>query len=214
MQINVTNRPRHTYYIGLYGLCTQQNIILCMLKKVFFNDNDLYHVYGTWQDGIAKYEIQVFPVVFNSFVLFVQLTGITGLGGSFLLHKYRVYGLFFSNFSIIFPALLAVVSGIVLFITGTIGCLVSSKKPSCGHGLVRWRNMSFYSVKAALNYIVVLIMMDWDFKICMFLVFQFVYFLIIVFCVVGTTAALAYFYQGKVIGLLHYLAIRQLSVFH
>lgn len=92
--------------------------------------------------------------------LLLLLTGITGLGGSFLLHKYRVYGLFFSNFSIIFPALLAVVSGIVLFITGTIGCLVSSKKPSCGHGL-------------------------------------FVYFLVIVFCVVGTTAALAYFYQGK-----------------
>ncbi|XP_016402507.1 tetraspanin-3-like, partial [Sinocyclocheilus rhinocerous] len=88
------------------------------------------------------------------------LAGITGLGGSFLLHKYLVYGVFFSSFYIILPALLAVVGGVILFISGCIGCVVSNKKPSCGHGL-------------------------------------FVYLLIIVWCIVGTTAALAYTNKGK-----------------
>uniref|UniRef100_A0A671SIS8 Tetraspanin 37 n=1 Tax=Sinocyclocheilus anshuiensis TaxID=1608454 RepID=A0A671SIS8_9TELE len=84
------------------------------------------------------------PLVFNSFILhFLQLAGITGLGGSFLLHKYRVYGVFFSSFYIILPALLAVVGGgVILFISGCIGCV-------------------------------------------------FVYLLIIVWCIVGTTAVFA-----------------------
>lgn len=92
--------------------------------------------------------------------LLLSLAGITGLGGSFLLHKYRVYGLFFSSFYIILPALLAVVGGAILFISGSTGCLMSNKKPSCLQGL-------------------------------------FVYFLIIVFCVVVTTAALAYTHKSK-----------------
>ncbi|XP_067309338.1 tetraspanin 37 [Pseudorasbora parva] len=92
--------------------------------------------------------------------LLLSLAGITGLSGSFLLHKYRVYGLFFSNFYVILPALLAVVGGAILLISGSIGCLMSNKKPSCLHGL-------------------------------------FVYFLIMVFCVVATTAALAYSHKRK-----------------
>lgn len=92
--------------------------------------------------------------------LLLSLAGITGLGGSFLLHKYRDYSMFFSSFYIILPALLAVVGGAILLISGSIGCLVSNKKPSCLHGL-------------------------------------FVYFLIIVFCVVVTTAALAYTHKRK-----------------
>uniref|UniRef100_A0A8C1TSI9 Tetraspanin 37 n=1 Tax=Cyprinus carpio TaxID=7962 RepID=A0A8C1TSI9_CYPCA len=101
--------------------------------------------------------------VLVAFILhFLQLAGITGLGGSFLLHKYRVYGVLFSSFYIILPVLLAVVGGVILFISGCIGCVVSNKKPSCGHGL-------------------------------------FVYLLIIVWCVMGTTAALAYTNKGKVI---------------
>uniref|UniRef100_A0A673MNT9 Tetraspanin 37 n=1 Tax=Sinocyclocheilus rhinocerous TaxID=307959 RepID=A0A673MNT9_9TELE len=86
---------------------------------------------------MAQCPLLVIPLVFNSFILhFLQLAGITGLGGSFLLHKYLVYGVFFSSFYIILPALLAVVGGVILFISGCIGCVVSNKKPSCGHGLV------------------------------------------------------------------------------
>lgn len=47
------------------------------------------------------------------------------------------------------------------------------------------------------------------FHICIFLVFQFVYFLIIVFCVVITTAALAYTHKRKVTGILSYLALKK-----
>uniref|UniRef100_A0A673MUC2 Tetraspanin 37 n=1 Tax=Sinocyclocheilus rhinocerous TaxID=307959 RepID=A0A673MUC2_9TELE len=86
---------------------------------------------------MAQCPLLVIPLVFNSFILhFLQLAGITGLGGSFLLHKYLVYGVFFSSFYIILPALLAVVGGVILFISGCIGCVVSNKKPSCGHGLL------------------------------------------------------------------------------
>uniref|UniRef100_A0A8C1RCS2 Tetraspanin 37 n=1 Tax=Cyprinus carpio TaxID=7962 RepID=A0A8C1RCS2_CYPCA len=63
--------------------------------------------------------------VLVAFILhFLQLAGITGLGGSFLLHKYRVYGVLFSSFYIILPVLLAVVGGVILFISGCIGCVV------------------------------------------------------------------------------------------
>uniref|UniRef100_A0A673L6Z8 Tetraspanin-3-like n=1 Tax=Sinocyclocheilus rhinocerous TaxID=307959 RepID=A0A673L6Z8_9TELE len=109
------------------------------------------------------------PLVFNFFILhFLQLAGITGLGGSFFLHKYRVYGVFFSSLYIILPAKLAVAGGVILLISGCTGCLVSNKKPSCGHGL-------------------------------------FVYFLIIVWCIMGTTAVLAYTHKGKVTEILWYL---------
>lgn len=47
--------------------------------------------------------------------------------------------------------------------------------------------------------------MDSGVHICIFLFFQFVYILIIVFCVVGTTAALAYTHKRKVTGILSYL---------
>lgn len=89
------------------------------------------------------------PLVFNSFFLhFLQLAGITGLGGSFFLHKYNVYGVFFSSLYIILPAKLAVAGGVVLLISGCIGCSVSSKQPSCGHGFVRWKNyLSFFLTK-------------------------------------------------------------------
>lgn len=40
--------------------------------------------------------------------------------------------------------------------------------------------------------------MDCGVHICIFLVFQFVYLLIIVWCIVGTTAVLAYNTKGKV----------------
>lgn len=40
--------------------------------------------------------------------------------------------------------------------------------------------------------------MDCGVHICIFLVFQFVYLLIIVWCIVGTTAILAYNTKGKV----------------
>uniref|UniRef100_A0A672PIC8 Tetraspanin 37 n=1 Tax=Sinocyclocheilus grahami TaxID=75366 RepID=A0A672PIC8_SINGR len=110
-------------------------------------------------------------LVFNFFILhFLQLAGTTGLGGSFFLHKYRVYGVFFSSLYIILPAILAVAGGVILLISGCTGCSVSNKKPSCGHGL-------------------------------------FVYFLIIVWCIVGTTAVLAYTHKGKVTEMLWYLAI-------
>ncbi|KAK2900754.1 hypothetical protein QQF64_015248 [Cirrhinus molitorella] len=93
--------------------------------------------------------------------LLLMLAGITGLGGSFFLHMYKFYGVFFSSLYIILPAKLAVAGGVVLLISGCTGCLVSNKKPSCGHGL-------------------------------------FVYLLIIVWCIVGTTAALAYTHKGKI----------------
>ncbi|XP_067219223.1 tetraspanin 37 [Chanodichthys erythropterus] len=103
---------------------------------------------------------RVFGIFLKIACLLLLLAGITGLAGSFLLHKYRVYGLFFSSFYLILPALLAVVGGVILLISGCFGCLVSNKKTSCLHGL-------------------------------------FVYILIIVFCVVGTTAALAYSHKRK-----------------
>ncbi|KAF4117506.1 tetraspanin 37 [Onychostoma macrolepis] len=92
--------------------------------------------------------------------LLLLLAGITGLGGSFFLHKYKVYSVFFSSLYITLPAKLAVAGGVILIISGCIGCLVSNKKPSCGHGL-------------------------------------FVYFLIIVWCIVGTTVVLAYNHKEK-----------------
>ncbi|XP_043110430.1 tetraspanin 37 [Puntigrus tetrazona] len=88
------------------------------------------------------------------------LAGITGLGGSFFLHKYKVYSVFFSSLYITLPVKLAIAGGAVLLISGCLGCSVSNKKPSCGHGL-------------------------------------FVYLLIIVWCIVGTTAVLAYTHKGK-----------------
>ncbi|XP_073705864.1 tetraspanin 37 [Garra rufa] len=93
--------------------------------------------------------------------LLLMLAGVTGLGGSFFLHKYKVYGVFFSSVYITLPAKLAVAGGVLLLISGCTGCLVSTKKPSCGQGL-------------------------------------FVYLLIIVWCIVGTTAALAYTHKGKI----------------
>lgn len=92
--------------------------------------------------------------------LLLLLAGITGLGGSFFLHKYKVYSVLFSSLYIILPAKLAVAGGVILLISGCIGCSVSNKKPSCGHAL-------------------------------------FVYLLIIVWCIVGTTAVLAYNTKGK-----------------
>uniref|UniRef100_A0A8C1WZT3 Tetraspanin 37 n=1 Tax=Cyprinus carpio TaxID=7962 RepID=A0A8C1WZT3_CYPCA len=66
-----------------------------------------------------------FLCFFNSFILhFLQLAGITGLGGSFFLHKYKVYGVFFSSIYIILPANLAIAGGVVLLISGCIGCSV------------------------------------------------------------------------------------------
>ncbi|KTG45309.1 hypothetical protein cypCar_00016013 [Cyprinus carpio] len=101
-----------------------------------------------------------FRILLKIASLILLLAGITGLGGSFFLHKYKVYGVFFSSIYIILPANLAIAGGVVLLISGCIGCSVSNKKPSCGHGL-------------------------------------FVYLLIIVWCIVGTTAVLAYTHKGK-----------------
>ncbi|XP_016135951.1 tetraspanin 37 [Sinocyclocheilus grahami] len=101
-----------------------------------------------------------FRILLKVASLILLLAGTTGLGGSFFLHKYRVYGVFFSSLYIILPAILAVAGGVILLISGCTGCSVSNKKPSCGHGL-------------------------------------FVYFLIIVWCIVGTTAVLAYTHKGK-----------------
>lgn len=49
--------------------------------------------------------------------------------------------------------------------------------------------------------------MDCGVHICIFLVFQFVYLLIIVWCIVGTTALLAYTHKGKVTIIVCYLAM-------
>ncbi|TRY81987.1 hypothetical protein DNTS_030990 [Danionella cerebrum] len=92
--------------------------------------------------------------------LLLLLAGITGLGGSYLLHKYKVYYPFFSDSYIILPAMLTVISGAILVVSGCVGFLVSTKQPGCVHGI-------------------------------------FVYILIIVFCVVGTTAALSYTFEHK-----------------
>lgn len=69
--------------------------------------------------------------------------------------------------------------------------------------------MYFYEVKTGLNNNNLLIRMRCGVHICIFLVFQFVYFLIIVFCVVVTTAALAYTHKRKVTGILSYLALKK-----
>ncbi|XP_051555968.1 tetraspanin-3-like [Myxocyprinus asiaticus] len=93
--------------------------------------------------------------------LFLWLVGMCiGVSGAFLLLKYKTNGVFFSSFFISLPALLAVVSGVILLGSAAIGCAVSYKEPSCLQSL-------------------------------------FVYFLIIVCCIVGTAAALAYTHTGK-----------------
>lgn len=69
-------------------------------------------------------------------------------------------------------------------------------------------NLYVYEVKTGLNNNL-LIRMRCGVHICIFLVFQFVYFLIIVFCVVVTTAALAYTHKRKVTGILSYLVIQK-----
>ncbi|XP_050981001.1 tetraspanin 37 [Labeo rohita] len=102
-----------------------------------------------------------FRILIRIASLILMLAGITGLGGSYFLHKYKTYGVFFSSLYIILPAKLAVAGGVILLISGCTGCLVSNKKPSCGHGLL-------------------------------------VYLLIIVWCIVCTTAALAYTHKGKI----------------
>lgn len=104
--------------------------------------------------------IRCFRIWLKVASLLLLLAGITGLGGSFFLHKYNVYGVFFSSLYIILPAMLAVAGGVMLLISGCIGCSLSNKQPSCGHGF-------------------------------------FVYLLIIVWCIVGTTALLTYTHKGK-----------------
>lgn len=78
-------------------------------------------------------------VLISAFPLnFVQLFGIfICLGGAFLLHKYRYNGLFFSSFYIVLPVLLAVVSGVILLIGGSLGCGLSHTNSSCLQALVR-----------------------------------------------------------------------------
>lgn len=106
------------------------------------------------------YALRGFRILLKIASLILLLTGIAGLGGSFFLHKYKVYSVFFSSVYILLPAMLAVAGGVILLISGCIGCSVSNKKPSCGHGL-------------------------------------FVYVLIIAWCIVCTTAVLAYTHNGK-----------------
>uniref|UniRef100_A0A8C1MAQ5 Tetraspanin 37 n=1 Tax=Cyprinus carpio TaxID=7962 RepID=A0A8C1MAQ5_CYPCA len=67
--------------------------------------------------------ILIIKLLFN-ILLLINLAGITGLGGSFFLHKYKVYGVFFSSIYIILPANLAIAGGVVLLISGCIGCSV------------------------------------------------------------------------------------------
>ncbi|XP_057189703.1 tetraspanin 37 isoform X2 [Triplophysa rosa] len=53
------------------------------------------------------------------------------LGGVFLLLKYRYTGVFFSSFYIDLPVLLAVISGVLLFIGGSLGCVLSRIDSPC-----------------------------------------------------------------------------------
>nr|XP_055057660.1 tetraspanin 37 [Misgurnus anguillicaudatus] len=105
---------------------------------------------------------RIINICIKAVSLLLLLAGISLIiGGAFLLHKYRSHGLFFSNFYILLPALLAVISGLLILISGSLGCVLSSSDPSCClQGL-------------------------------------FVYILIVVFCAVSTTAALASVYTDK-----------------
>lgn len=53
------------------------------------------------------------------------------VGGVFLLLKYRYTGLFFSSFYIVLPVLVAVISGLFLLLSGSIGCVLSHSDSSC-----------------------------------------------------------------------------------
>lgn len=141
--------------------------------------------------------------VLSAFPLhFIQLFGIwICLGGLLLLLKYRYTGVFFSSCYIDLPVLLAVISGVLLLIGGSLGCVLSHIKSSCLQALVRKkrsRKITYLSAQSStLQYMSHMFTFNTDGNSRAFF-FQFVYFLIVVCCSVSTATALAYFHIGKV----------------
>lgn len=111
---------------------------------------------------------------------------LVGLIGVYLLMNYRQSSMFFSYTYIILPAVLALASAVSLVVAGYIGSCLSVKDSTCLQGLVRsgvWLS--------ACGPVFGLIIIK-----CLLL--QFVYLLVLVFCLESTASALAYFHSTKV----------------
>uniref|UniRef100_A0A4W6E1D9 Tetraspanin 37 n=1 Tax=Lates calcarifer TaxID=8187 RepID=A0A4W6E1D9_LATCA len=99
--------------------------------------------------------------------------------------KYTQNSLYFSNAYIILPAVFALASAAFLLASGCLGSWLSLRDSTCLQGLVRlsecvWMRGSVFG----------LYIME-----CFLL--QFVYLLVVVFCLEGTASALAYFHSTK-----------------
>ncbi|XP_031648507.1 tetraspanin 37 isoform X4 [Oncorhynchus kisutch] len=129
---------------------------------------------------------------------------VVGLSGMYLLLNYRHNGIFFTHTYIILPACLALASATLLLASGGLGIWVSLRKSALLQGVV---SVCVYLCVSEYNNMYVFLLFIahasstvWDtaYMLPWFWAFQFVYLLVVVFCLEATAAALAYVNAGKV----------------
>uniref|UniRef100_A0A8C7GLZ2 Tetraspanin 37 n=1 Tax=Oncorhynchus kisutch TaxID=8019 RepID=A0A8C7GLZ2_ONCKI len=122
----------------------------------------------------------------------------------YLLLNYRHNGIFFTHTYIILPACLALASATLLLASGGLGIWVSLRKSALLQGVV---SVCVYLCVSEYNNMYVFLLFIahasstvWDtaYMLPWFWAFQFVYLLVVVFCLEATAAALAYVNAGKV----------------
>lgn len=125
------------------------------------------------------------------FYIIYQAVGLlVGVSGVYLLMKYEQSRLFFTESYMTLPAFITFTSAALLLVTGSLGSWVSLKDSICLQGLVR------LSVCVCdCGYVCFSVWMLHN-KVIFF--FQFVYLLVVVFCVESTASALAYYHSVKV----------------
>ncbi|XP_038854132.1 tetraspanin-3-like isoform X2 [Salvelinus namaycush] len=132
---------------------------------------------------------------------------VVGLSGMYLLLNYRHNGLFFAHTYIILPACLALASATLLLASGGLGIWVSLRKSALLQGVVSFcvylRVSEYNKMYVFLLFIALMlcVLYSLGYSLSPYLLswpFQFVYLLVMVFCLEATAAALAYVNAGKV----------------
>lgn len=111
------------------------------------------------------------------------------MGGASLLMKFRHYSLFFSQTYILLPVVFTFCSAVFLIGTGFLGTWLSLKDSRCLQGLVRLSLTSLW-VNVCIREICLHVLKDF--------LLQFVYLLVVIFCVGSTACALASVQSRKV----------------
>lgn len=109
-----------------------------------------------------------------------------GVMGIYLLMNYRQTSLFFSHTYVNLPVVIALASGVFLVVGGCLGSWLSLRDSTCLQGLVRF--CVWLSVCASV----------FGLSIIKCSLLQFVYLLVLVFCLESTASALAYIHSTKV----------------